>query len=72
MQGAREVASSFTYFSSAEVRSISLVKWFMQASSVAILVSRNCERVCCRTGMRAKSVVSVVGVAYMVLMISYT
>lgn len=56
------MASSFTYCSSADVKSINLVKWFMQASSVAMFVSRSCERVCCRTAMRASSLESAVGV----------
>ncbi len=68
--GANDVARAATYASSAEVRSINLVKWFIHASSVAMFVRRSWDSVCCRTETRAASVPSAVGVWYIVLIIS--
>jgi len=44
------------------VSSMRRVKWFMQASSVAMLDRRSCESVCWRTETRAPSEPSAVGV----------
>lgn len=52
MQGAKVWAKDATYSSSAEVKSMSRVKWFIIASSVAMLFSRNCPRVDCSTLIR--------------------
>lgn len=58
MHGARVAVSAVMYDSSADVRSMRRVKWFMQASRVAMLVSRSCESVCWSTAIRVASVES--------------
>jgi hypothetical protein len=65
MHGAKLVANAETYSSSAEVKSISLVKWVINASSVAMFAKRRPLRVFCRTATRFES-----GVEYNVFITS--
>jgi len=70
MQGARVWARDAIKVSSAEVSSMSRVKWVVIASSVAILARRSWPRVFWRTDTRASAEVADSGLEYMVLIIS--